>query len=64
LSDQLDQWYWSRWWTDTSDKWLLYSSTALFWATWLLVIAYVVLALRTPARSSLDRLAGTYLVPR
>jgi hypothetical protein len=29
-----------------------------------LLIAYVILALRWPARSPLDRLAGTYLVPR
>jgi hypothetical protein len=64
LSHVLDGWYWSKWGSQAAAAWALWLSWALWWAVGLSVAAYVILALRTPARSPLDRLAGTYLVPR
>jgi hypothetical protein len=60
----LAQWYWTRWLAGPAPVWALSLSTALWWSIWLLLAVYAVLALRTPARSPLDRLAGTYVVPR
>jgi hypothetical protein len=65
LSLWLDGIYWSKWSPDGSELWLAWLS----WLTWwgglvLLFPGYFILALRSPARSMHDRLAGTYLVPR
>jgi hypothetical protein len=65
----LDDWYWSsNWYSSPSGPPLapvgaLWVSWLLGWTAWLLLGAYLILALRYPSRSPLDRLAGTYLVP-
>jgi hypothetical protein len=64
LSYWLEAWYWSLWGTAAAPVWALWLSTVIWWATWLLLGAYIILALRYPTRSLHDRLAGTYLVPR
>jgi hypothetical protein len=64
LSHVLDGWYWSKWGSQAAAAWALWLLWALWWGVGLSVAAYVILALRSPARSPLDRLAGTYLVPR
>jgi hypothetical protein len=64
VAHRLDEWYWSVWGTDAAQRWALWTSLVLWWAAWLLVTAYLILALRNPTRTPLDRLAGTYLVPR
>jgi hypothetical protein len=63
LSFRLDSWYWSLWDTSAAPGWALWTSTVLFWSAWLLLLLYVLLALRYPTRSVHDYLAGTYLVP-
>jgi hypothetical protein len=63
LSLRLEDWYWSLWGTDAAPVWALWTASILTWSAWLLLGAYLILALRYPTRSPLDRLAGTYLVP-
>ena len=63
LSFRLDDWYWLQWGSNTAPVWALWTSWLLGWTAWLLLGAYLILALRYPARSPLDRLTGTYLVP-
>jgi hypothetical protein len=60
---RLEDWYWSLWGTDAAPVWALWTASILTWSAWLLLGAYLILALRYPTRSPLDRLAGTYLVP-
>ena len=64
VSFRLDEWYWSQWDTAAAPVWALWTSAGLWYATWLLLLAYVLLALRYPRRSLHDYLAGTCLVPR
>jgi hypothetical protein len=67
LSSWLDGLYWSVWQDPAarnSWRWLEGLAVACWWAAWLLLAGYVVLALRSPSRSLHDRLAGVYLVPR
>jgi hypothetical protein len=60
----LDTWWFAAWNPGGSPEWALWLSWVLWYLAVLLLPAYVVLALRQPARSWHDRLAGTYLVPR
>src|SRR5262249_13990620 len=60
----LDTWWFAAWKPGGSPDWALWLSWVLWYLAVLLLPAYVVLALRQPARSWHDRLAGTYLVPR
>jgi hypothetical protein len=64
LSAWLEDWYWSMWRPGVSQEtWLLWVSSSLWWTAWVLPLLYLLLALRNPRRSPLDRLVGTYLVP-
>jgi hypothetical protein len=63
LSVRLEDWYWSQWRTGADPVWAMWTALALLWTAWLLLGAYLILALRYPARSPLDWLTGTYLVP-
>jgi hypothetical protein len=63
LSARLGEWYWSRWGTGAVSAWVLEVSALLGWAVGLALLAYLILALRYPTRSPLDRLVGTFLVP-
>jgi eukaryotic-like serine/threonine-protein kinase len=56
--------YWSHWTGDGSDGWMLWASSAAWWASLALLPLYVALALVFPRRAPHDWLAGTYLVPR
>jgi hypothetical protein len=60
----LADWYWSQWGTASEPGWALPLSTVLWWSVWVLLAVYAILALRSPRRSPLDRLTGTYGVPR
>jgi hypothetical protein len=66
LSAWLNAYYWEHWTPDRPHAAIW--SDYLSWATWILAVlllpAYALLALWSPSRSLLDRLAGTYLVPR
>jgi hypothetical protein len=67
LSACLDEAYWSVWRVPAlraSHVWLELLSKVCWWAAWAVLAGCVALALRHPARSWHDRLAGTYLVPR
>jgi hypothetical protein len=63
LSVRLEDWYWSQWRTGADPVWAMWTAVVLMWTAWLLLGAYLILALRYPARSPLDWLTGTYLVP-
>jgi len=63
LSLRLDDRFWALW-DGTGPEWMAWLSSILWWSALLLVIGYVFLALRYPARSLHDWLAGTYVVPR
>jgi hypothetical protein len=60
----LYSWYWLRWPGDGSDVWMLWASSAAWWASLALLPLYAALAIWFPRRSWHDWLAGTYLVPR
>jgi eukaryotic-like serine/threonine-protein kinase len=60
----LNAWYWMRWPGDGSDVWMLWASSAAWWASLSLLPLYAALAIWFPSRSWHDWLAGTYLVPR
>ena len=60
----LNAWYWMRWTGDGSDVWMLWASSAAWWASLALLSFYAALAVWFPKRSLHDWLAGTYLVPR
>jgi hypothetical protein len=60
----LDAWHWMNWTEDHPQAWISWVSVPLWWAGWLLLASYIVLALWRPQRALHDQLAGTYLVPR
>jgi hypothetical protein len=60
----LNAWYWMFWPGDGSDVWMLWASSAAWWASLALLPLYAALAIWFPRRSWHDWLAGTYLVPR
>jgi uncharacterized RDD family membrane protein YckC len=66
LSAWLELRYWMTWMLEEAAqfRWMLWLSGAAWWAAVVLLAAYLVLALWSPARALHDRLAGTYLVPR
>jgi hypothetical protein len=63
LSLRLEDWYWSQWRTGGDPVWAMWTAIVLMWTAWLLLGAYLILALRYPSRSPLDWLTGAYLVP-
>jgi hypothetical protein len=56
--------YWSTWREDEPHRWLGALTRTAWWSAVALLVVWVILALRSPARALHDRLAGTYLVPR
>ncbi len=56
--------YWSTWQEDEPHRLLGALAQTAWWSAVGLLVVWVVLALRSPARGLHDRLAGTFLVPR
>jgi hypothetical protein len=56
--------YWSVWREDETHRWLGALAETAWWSAVGLLAVWVILALRSPARTLHDRLAGTFLVPR
>ena len=58
--------FWTSWQFEEpyANTWLLWLAWLLWWSVPTLLAGYLILSLWSPARSLLDRLVGTYLVPR
>jgi hypothetical protein len=64
LSLWLDSLYMSLMQEGDPYRWLIWESSFLWWSGLLLLVAYVILTIRSPTRALYDRIAGTYVVPR
>jgi hypothetical protein len=66
LSSGLEVLFWTTWKFEEpyANTWLLWLAWLLWWSVPALLATYLILSLWSPARSLLDRLVGTYLVPR
>jgi hypothetical protein len=62
-SAQCSSWELSQWGSESGPSWVGSLSVVFWWSVWVLLAVYAILVLRSPARSPLDRLAGTYVVP-
>jgi hypothetical protein len=55
--------YWSSWTPADPERWLIWTAWGLMWLVPVVLLLYVVLALRSPNRALHDKLSGVYLVP-
>jgi hypothetical protein len=60
----LGDWYWSTWTPADPRFWARWLARVAWWSWLGLLVGYLGLALRSPARALHDRLAGTWIVPR
>jgi hypothetical protein len=64
ISMLLEIQFWATWREDEPNRWLRVLDQTAWWSAVGLLVVWVILALRSPARALHDRLAGTFLVPR
>jgi hypothetical protein len=60
----LETWYWANWDIGEPYRWVFWLAQAAWWGAIGYLGLAIVLAMRSPQRTLLDRLAGTWLVPR
>jgi serine/threonine protein kinase len=64
ISMVLEGQFWTTWRQEAPHPWLGVLAQTAWWSAVGLLVVWVILALRSPARAPHDRLAGTFLVPR